>query len=316
MNEITTTRNNHLIDPVMNIYGWEIAVYLFLGGLVAGMMIISGYFLFKGRQREELCSCYYMPFLSIVLLSIGMFTLFLDLDHKLYVWRMYLTFQIKSPMSWGAWILIFVYPALIASMIIRIPWYIPVKLKFLFNWSEKLNSLNNGVKIVGIINMILGGMLGIYTGILLSSFGARPLWNSAILGLLFLTSGLSTASALIHMLSKNKDESLLLAKADNNFLIAELILIGLFIIGLLSSTQVHIDAVKIILTGSYAPAFWVFVVLLGIIIPLIIQSLAVRHKINHTPVAPILVITGGLILRFVLVYAGQLSHWTKNTFFE
>ncbi len=37
-------------------------------------------------------------------------------------------------------------------------------------------------------------ILGIYTGILLSAFNARPLWNNAILGPLFLVSGLSTGS--------------------------------------------------------------------------------------------------------------------------
>ena len=58
------------------------------------------------------------------------------------------------------------------------------------------------------------------------------------------------------------------------------------------------------------PSFLVFVVGLGIVIPLIIQSLAVNHRIRHTPVAPIMVIAGGFILRLVIVYAGQASHWT------
>ena len=40
--------------------------------------------------------------LSLVLLSLGMLALFLDLEHKLYVWRLYTTFQPTSPMSWGA----------------------------------------------------------------------------------------------------------------------------------------------------------------------------------------------------------------------
>ena len=48
-----------------------------------------------------------------------MFALFLDLAHKLYVWRLYTTFQFTSPMSWGAWILILVYPALIANILIK-----------------------------------------------------------------------------------------------------------------------------------------------------------------------------------------------------
>jgi formate-dependent nitrite reductase membrane component NrfD len=36
----------------------------------------------------------------------------------------------------------------------------------------------------------------------------------------------------------------------------------------------------------------------------------VRHRIEHTPIPPLMVIAGGLVLRFVIVYAGQLSHWS------
>jgi protein NrfD len=37
----------------------------------------------------------------------------------------------------------------------------------------------------------------------------------------------------------------------------------------------------------------------------------VRHRIGHSPVPPLLVIGGGLALRFVLVGAGQVSHWLR-----
>jgi hypothetical protein len=46
---------------------------------------------------------------------------------------------------------------------------------------------------------VLGVGLGIYTGILLNTMVARPLWNSAILGPLFLVSGLSAGAAVMHM---------------------------------------------------------------------------------------------------------------------
>lgn len=81
------------------------------------------------------------------------------------------------------------------------------------------------------------------------------------------------------------------------------------IIGLLTSTEVHQNAAALILSGPYAASFWVFVVGMGIVIPLFIQLMAVNHKIQHTPLAPIMVIVGGLILRFVIVQAGQFSHW-------
>jgi formate-dependent nitrite reductase membrane component NrfD len=159
--------------------------------------------------------------------------------------------------------------------------------------------------------MILGAMLGIYTGVLLSSLGARPLWNSSLLGPLFLVSGLSTAAAFVHLIAKDPYERVLLAKADNGFLVTELFFIILFITGLLSSTEVHVESARLLFNGTFAPVFLVFVVCLGIVIPLLIQSLAVSHRIRHVPAAPIMVIAGGFVLRLVIVYAGQASHWVR-----
>lgn len=310
MHELTTTRTNPQIDPSLHIWGWEIPVYLFLGGLVAGIMIISGYFLFKGRYKHSYFSCFWLPHISLVLLSAGMFALFLDLEHKLYVWRLFTTFKIASPMSWGSWILIFVYPTLLASTLTRVPPAFQNRIKIFDKISAFINQRPHLVKNIGVLSMIVGAILGMYTGVLLSALGARPLWNSSILWVLFLTSGLSAAAAFVHLITDDKYERELLAKADNGFLIFELFLFAQFIIGLLSSTQMHQNAAHLILAGPYAAVFWVFVIGMGIIVPLIIQLLAVNHKVQHSPVAPIMVIAGGLILRFVIVYAGQYSHWT------
>ncbi len=309
MNEITITRHNPLIDPSLSVWGWEIPVYLFLGGMVAGMMLISGYFLFSGRYKETNCSCYYLPIMSFILLSLGMFALFLDLEHKFYVWRLYTTFQITSAMSWGSWILVLVYPVLLADMLMRPHKFLVEKIPIVKNWHEYLRSKPMLIKNLGVITMFFGAGIGLYTGVLLSSLGARPLWSSSILWLLFLISGLSGAAAFVHVIAKNVYERELLAKADNAFLITELFVIALFIIGLKTATEVQAHAADMLLFGNFASSFWVFVIGIGIVIPLIIQLLAVNHKIHHTPIAPLMVIIGGLILRFIIVAAGQYSHW-------
>jgi protein NrfD len=316
MNEFTTTRHNALVDPMLHVWGWEIPVYLFLGGLVAGMMIIAGYFFITGRDENHRCICYQVPFIGLALLSLGMLALFLDLEHKFYVWRLYTTFEIKSPMSWGAWILMLVYPALLVNFLLHVPAFLSERLPFLRDWSKRASSHSRLKRTLGKINLVLGIMLGIYTGILLSSLGARPLWNSAILGILFLVSGLSTASALVHMIAKERAESELLARADNLFLTIELLVILLFFIGLLSSTEAQIQSAQLLLIGPFAAAFWVFVVIMGLILPLLIQNLSVAHRIKHTAVAPLMVIAGGLILRFVLVQAGQYSHYLNAHFLQ
>jgi formate-dependent nitrite reductase membrane component NrfD len=300
---------NEMIDPVMHVWGWEIPVYLFLGGFVAGMMVISGYLLFREQHQRTDCSCFLLPGLSLILLSVGMVALFLDLEHKAYFWRLYTTFEVLSPMSWGAWILLLVYPAILLNMLIRVPPKLGEKFPVAQGWSDALTSHPAGVKTVGIVNMVLGGSLGIYTGILLSSLGARPLWNTPILGLLFLVSGLSAAAAFVHMVARNPEERVMLAKADNGFLTIELFILGLFVTWMLSATKVHMEAVGLLLGGPYTAVFWVVVVFMGILIPLFYQSLAVNHKVPHCPLMPVLVILGGVALRFVIVEAGQHSHW-------
>ena len=307
MLELTTTRHNHLIDPGVHVWGWEIPIYLFVGGLVAGMMVITGYLLLTGRFRGRESVARSLPLISLIVLSAGMLALFLDLEHKLYFWRLYTTFEITSPMSWGAWILLLVYPALVAAMLIRPPsilglWDGIVKL------SGRVAADDRSVRWIGTLNVVLGVMLGIYTGILLSAMGSRPLWNSALLGPLFLTSGLSGAAAFVHMIARDRSESDLLVRADNGLLVVELVIIGLFLIGMTSASEAHIRAAGLFLGGSYTSVSWVFVVGAGIIFPLVLQLLMVRHKIRHTVVAPLLVVAGGIALRFIIVYAGQASH--------
>jgi formate-dependent nitrite reductase membrane component NrfD len=311
MRDLVLTRHNELIDPLVRVWGWEIPVYLFLGGWVAGMMIIVGYFLLRGRHREDTCVCSVLPALSVLILSVGMLALFLDLEHKLYVWRLYTTFQVTSPMSWGAWILVLVYPTLAAVFVLRPPEI----LRGIWTGFDRLTARlgePRAVRVIAATNIVLGVGLGIYTGILLSALGARPFWSSAILGPLFLVSGLSSAAAFTHLIARHVEERELLARSDNVFLVIELLVLGLFLVGLLTSSQAQVAAARLVLGGAFTAVFWVLVVGVGIVIPLIIQVLAVSHRIQHTPLGPLLVMAGGLALRFVVVAAGQVSHWAKG----
>lgn len=310
MIELTVNRLNPMIDPGFHVWGWEIPVYLFLGGFVAGMMVLAGWLLLTGRFRRPLSSFYLLPALGIALLSAGMLALFLDLEHKLYVWRLYTTLQVTSPMSWGSWTLILVYPALAASLLLRLPNGLERRAPRLAALSARLAAHAGLVRWIGGLNLALGAVLGVYTGVLLSSLGARPLWNSAVLGPLFLASGLSSAAAFTHLIAGERDERELFAHFDNLFLGMELVLLLLYFVGLLSASRVHAEAARLLLGGPFTAVFWVFVVGAGIVVPLIVQPLAIRHRIQHTPVAPLLVIAGGIALRFVIVYAGQASHWS------
>lgn len=342
MTEFTNYRHNPGIDPALHIWGWEIPVYLFLGGLVAGLMILAGFrlLIMRPQERQAMVCCTVGPLLALVLLSLGMLALFLDLEHKLYVWRLYLTFELTSPMSWGSWILLLVYPALLANALAHLPEALPVlarRLPVLVTISDFMLARPRIVVATGLANIVIGVALGIYTGILLGALGARPLWSTAVLGPLFLFSGLSTAAAVLHgilvlttpdaerpefadfllsLLSRWSQARPLdtriaptLAQADNSFLTIELALLGLLLVGHLSSTAVHQQAAWLLLTGPYAAAFWVGVIGLGILLPLSLQHWELQHRIRHTIAPSLLVLLGGLVLRFVLVNAGQASHW-------
>ncbi len=342
--ELSVFRHNPGIDPGLHVWDWEIPVYLFLGGLVAGLMIIAGarLLIVKPRERQAMVCCTIGPLVGLALLSLGMLALFLDLSHKLQVWRLYLTFQVTSPMSWGSWILLLVYPALLTNALTHLPEAIPALAKrfpVLVTISDFILARARLVIGIGLANMVVGVALGLYTGILLSALPARPLWNTAILGPLFLFSGLSTAAALLHgiLVLSSKDEELpayadfllsvlsrwshgrapdptvapLLTKADNSFLTIELGLLMLMLIGLVTSTEAGQQAAALLLTGPYAAPFWVLVIGTGILAPLLLQFLELQNRIRHTLAPAMLVLIGGLALRFILVYAGQESHWLR-----
>jgi formate-dependent nitrite reductase membrane component NrfD len=310
--ELFITRHNELVDPIVSVWNWQIPVYLFLGGWVAGMMVITGYAFLKERHRGQRCVCSALPGVGLVLLSLGMLALFLDLEHKRYVWRLYTTFEPSSPMSWGAWILLLVYPVLVLMWLVRPPALLEDVSQRVERASRWLQARPGRVRAVGGVGIGLGVALGIYTGILLSALGARPLWSSAILGPLFLVSGLSAAAAFAHMVARNAVEREDMAHLDNVMLPVELALLTLFLLGLLTGSAPQVEAAALFLGGPYTAAFWVLVVGLGIVMPFAIQMLAVRRRIAHSPIAPLLVLAGGLALRFVFVGAGQLSHWAHG----
>lgn len=340
MLEITSTRHNALIDPVLRAWSWEIPLYLFVGGIVAGMMVIGGLAMLRTARGDDTRSFFSMqtPLLGFVLMNIGMLALLLDLTHRLYVWRIYTTFQYQSPMAWGSWVLLIVYGVLMVSALIRLPdvWpWLGRTVPLIKTLSDALTAKASWIAALGWANIVLGVALGIYTGILLNTMVARPLWNSAILGPLFLVSGLSAGAAVMHIAAvllqgrpagqglvggavssmlqplgaqhPEKRTSDALIRYDQMFLVAELIFIGLFIANLHTSSASHAAAATLIMSGPYALPFWGIVVGVGVVLPLVWQAAELSHKVAHTVVPALLVLVGGFTLRWIMVNAGQMS---------
>jgi formate-dependent nitrite reductase membrane component NrfD len=152
-------------------------------------------------------------------------------------------------------------------------------------------------------------ILGIYTGILLSAFNARPLWNTTILGPLFLVSGMSTGAASIILMSKNHDERRLIGRLDLLFIAVELFFIVHMIMGFLAGSQVQIDAANLFLGGQFTVPFFVFVIILGLLLPAVLEVLELIGYKVPIVIPAILVLLGGLIFRFIMVEAGQITRY-------
>jgi formate-dependent nitrite reductase membrane component NrfD len=146
---------------------------------------------------------------------------------------------------------------------------------------------------------------------LLGTMASRPLWNSAILGPLFLTSGLSTGAAYMLMYKLNDGERLLLARVDMGLILAELALISVWLIGLMSGGGAHRGAAHAILGGPYTTAFWTLVVGFGLVVPFLGEWM--ERRAGHIPgrLAAVMVLLGGFALRWILVYAGQHAGWNE-----
>lgn len=302
-------RNIPNIDPHLNIWHWQIPVYLFLGGLAAGILFFAALYYILNKEKEFPTAVKWATFMAPPALILGLFMLFLDLKHKLYFWQLYTTIRFESPMSWGAWTLILITP-------LSIIWSASYLNELAPGWDWRVNWLKRFEQWVityrlplAWILMVLAVVLGIYTGILLSAFNARPLWNTSLLGPLFLVSGMSTGAVVIMWMSGNHRERLIFNRIDLLLIVVELFFIVHLFMGFLASTEVQINAAELFLGGDFTVSFWVFVILLGLVFPAILEILEMRGYNIPVAVPAILILFGGLIFRFIMVEAGQVTRY-------
>ncbi|MFH1277307.1 MAG: NrfD/PsrC family molybdoenzyme membrane anchor subunit [Candidatus Eisenbacteria bacterium] len=314
MMEILHGRHNPGIDPALHIWGWEISVYLFLGGLAAGILILSAALEMRAKTRPEALRLRVMPLVALVILSAGMVALLADLEYKIHFWRFYLAFEPRSPMSWGSWILLIVYPVgLLLGLgaltgeerrgLARFPLVRPFGglLRRAAAFSDRRR---RGILVAAVA---AGALLGAYTGLLLGTLGARPAWNTTILGPLFLLSGLSTGAAFMLLFRPPEEERHVLVRWDMALIGAEFLFIILMILDLATGDRARQAAAGALLGGPYTGVFWALVVVTGLAVPLALESVETRRSVSPTLLAPALVLIGGLSLRWILLAAGQAS---------
>lgn len=315
--EIVHGRSNPMIDPTLHVWGWEVPVYLFLGGLVAGLMVLIPLLEMRTGRTSRSAVMRLMPMAAIALISLGMGALFLDLEYKLHVFRFYLTFEPTSPMSWGSWILMGVYPTLgllaLGSLRTedRARFGFGASTSGLMGWVARIADwCQENRRTILWASIGFGVALGTYTGLLLGTLSARLLWSSALMGPLFMVSGISTGAALILLARPDEEEQHIITRWDAAAIVVELALLTVMLLSFASGGTAQRAAAQPLLGGDYTPQFWALVVCAGLIAPLILELVEMRRHARPTFAAPALVLVGGFALRAILVAAGQATSFS------
>lgn len=312
MTEVTITGGNHGVMPTLETWEWPVPAYLFLGGLVAGMMIFGAYLRLRHGSGAYRRAISLLDWAGLPLLSLGLLFLFLDLTNRWNAWRFFTTFELRSAMSWGSWILLLCCVVLALRMTARAGSGIRPDIVSPRLWNPVANlaaRINRYPKTIDVVSLTLGIGLGFYTGVLLSSIAARPLWASAALAPLFLISGIASGGAAL-CLFITEDEHRRLAPTSMAMCGVEGILLFAYIVSLGFGTLAAQRSGELLISGGYAGWFWLMVVLAGLAAPLAIETVeVVRGRIPRLvgKAAPVLKLTGSAALRFVIVFAGLQS---------
>jgi len=311
-------------------WGLLIVNYLYLGGISAGLFFVSGLatYLEQKDKNGDSRIARYGAMIAPWPVSIGCLVLIFDLGNWYRFYKLFLHFRIESPMSIGSWLLLlFTIVALINFYV----WLPETMRNAAFRWfSKKIHGierfnrdLSSWRRPLAAIGFPLSLGVGIYTGVLLGAVQARPFWNTNLVAQLFLFSALSTGCALLLIVLSINRKSLedsqirFLYTLDICFISAELFIALPYVIhGELSVKAVQ-DSLKLILEGPFKIAFWIFFLGMGLLVPLLIEvwemipalrsKSALEHNKPLMAVAALLILVGGYLLRYIFVYAGQMS---------
>jgi polysulfide reductase chain C len=314
-------------------WGWPIAIYLFLAGLSAGALITA--LIVKRLQGDGDTAWDGLvkagALLAPLTIIVGQVLLIFDLGKPLSFYLLLLNYQLGSVMSIG---------------VILLALYTPLTLLFaVVVFQEELSGFGVVVSIAEKleqawfegVNLLMAVAIASYTGFLLSAMVAKPLLNIAVLPLLFLVSGLSVGVAASIMLGLacfkdtiDSDNLRHLLNIDFKIILFEAFVLFLMFTGLYyHGGNYAAVAQKALTVGVWAKVFWLGVVGLGLVVPIVLSitslhnrsreqlagfgqdELAATTEVNVLPITMLMinsavVITGGILLRMYVLYAGQI----------
>ncbi len=279
-------------------WGLWVAMYVFFVGLSAGAFLVFFLHHALGIQVLRRVSPFALvaAFLS---LGAGLFLVWVDLGHMDRVWKLFMDFTPSSLMAWMT--LVYTLYGLVLVM----------ALGALAGGSRSL------LRRLSWIGMMLVMVFGGGEGALFGIVSARPYWNSGVLPLRFLFSGLLAGTALVTLLAvafrrwPADDEHRRMLTFLGRVLLG---LIGINLlaefadssISLYSAVPATVEAYRLVFFGPYAWVFWIVQALLGLAVPVALLLYGQRRGSGVAAgVAGALLLLGVFAARLNVIIPGQ-----------
>lgn len=303
---------------MQTIWGWQPALYLFLGGVGAGAFFVAGlvHFITKAHKRTVCVAMW----CSVAFLAAGLGLLLLELSAPLRAMMMWQSFSNlgSSWMAIGAWLL---FGAIVCFVIAAVANTEP--LCRLLGLPQKVRAALRAIFTA--MGMLLAICVAVYTGILLMKAPGVPFWNTMLLPLLFTVSALDTGVAFVGILlavfePEEHAAPRVLEIATACLIVLEAIVLTLFLSSMLSGGNPLFETMEpgygataaasanSWLSGQLAVPFWGLLVVLGLAAPFALAVAQVAHRFRSgralTIAAAVFVLIGGCTLRFITLLAG------------
>lgn len=304
------------------VWDWPIAVYLFLIGISAGLVVLAVllrqyYPNVAGSDSTLMRTTLILAPTTIIL---GLLILILHLTRPWTFWKLMFHYSPTSVMSMGV-MLFQVYMAVLVIWLAKI--YEKELIILQQKWLPKFNIiprvlalLTRAMRFLDIVMLVLAVLLGAYTGFLLSALKSYPFLNNPLLPALFLFSGISSgiavslmAVAIRYRKNAHTPETAFLHRIEGFVIWLEIFLLAAFFVGLALGDEGKIRSLIAALGGGFWTWwFWIGVVGFGFVIPLLFKKWMDKGQ----GAGRVLIISGASLLgvfclRFFVLYAGQLT---------
>ncbi|WP_101721509.1 NrfD/PsrC family molybdoenzyme membrane anchor subunit [Eggerthella timonensis] len=280
------------------VWGPMIAWYLFLAGASAGAFLTSAFV--EAKYPESVKMRVAGRIIAPVFVGIGLLMLMLDAEAGLmnplrFFW---LISNPGSVMTLGVYFICVYMPVTLVVALLEI---LKKRVPKWLTW----------------IGIVFAFAVAAYTGFLLGVVKAYPLWNNAILPILFVVSALSAglaATSLVGLIvDRERFEQMWLIKKSHVILSAiEMVVLFTMLIIVAAGSFEGAASVQSLVVGQYAPAFWGGIVLLGLVAPFLIEGypvfIAKRVETSTTSLVVSVigeagVLVGGFMLRLLVILA-------------